>query len=262
MCIRGGPLSFRVVHTKTRAAIRCVYAASNTLKNADIKDRSDGTVDVSQAVPAGYHLSSKQSAILKHNDNGWNVLVTDRDDSSGSTVIINPGNNGSGNTTNPIQNPEGTDFSGVAVITNSDGATIYSNANTTQATNRTLANGTKWQIFGVRKVQGDTLAYNLGGSQWVKASDVLIAGGSNNNNPSTNTNQSSEVKTSGTFVVRVPDHPTWATVLWNHDATQHGELLKAGSAWKVYASKQINGKTYYRLGTNEQWVRAEYGYLK
>ncbi|KRO16977.1 leucine-rich repeat domain-containing protein [Lacticaseibacillus saniviri] len=163
------------------------------------------------------------------------------------------GNNPGGSTETPT--PEIKEMSGTAEVM--DETRIYRNAETTQATNRTLKIGSKWRVFGVRQVKGNTLAYNLGGNQWIKADDVLIRDDSGQvvQPPE----GESVTRLNGIFTVRVPGYPTWSTVLWDNYGKATNRFLKAGTRWKVFAKKQLNGRVYYSLGGHHQWVAAEYG---
>ncbi|MCI1883556.1 MAG: SLAP domain-containing protein [Lactobacillus sp.] len=56
----------------------------------------------------------------------------------------------------------------------------------------------------------------------------------------------------------VANHPTWKILLWDGEGHNTGVFIKPNSDWKVFEKKNINGLEYYRLGTDRQWVQAQY----
>ncbi len=58
----------------------------------------------------------------------------------------------------------------VTRITNTKGAKIYANPNSPQTTGRVLPKGSRWKVF--KELNNGTLWYNLGGNQWINASDT------------------------------------------------------------------------------------------
>jgi hypothetical protein len=56
----------------------------------------------------------------------------------------------------------------------------------------------------------------------------------------------------------VPNHPTWKILLWNGEGHGTGVFIKPNTNWKVYEKKSMNGLDYYRIGTDRQWVEAQY----
>lgn len=134
---------------------------------------------------------------------------------------------------------------GVVYINKADGATIYSDQATTKATDKTLDNTTAWKFHSVVKdVNGKTVAYNLGGKQYVKASEV----------------STSPVKAqAGVFTVNYPANSTWSIAVYNSDLKVQ-KLIPAKSTWATFGTKTLkDGKSYYNLGGN-QWVRTDYGF--
>lgn len=125
------------------------------------------------------------------------------------------------------------------------GTAIYQDAATTQAVSDTRANfATAWRSYGaVRNSAGQTVAYNLGGSQYIPARAVTTKG--------------SAQWTYGTVKVTVPNHPTWGAAIY----TQAGKLLKilpANSTWQTYGRwTNDHGTTYYSLG-GDQFLPAQY----
>ena len=134
--------------------------------------------------------------------------------------------------------------SGVVYVTTAAGADLFSDNATSNALGRNLANGTAWKVFGiVRDANGDVVAYNLGGKQYVRAADV-------------STTPAETQK--GIFTVRYPANAKWSIAVYNSNL-QVLKLIKAGSSWQTFGTKTLsNGKSYFNLGGN-QWVPTEYG---
>lgn len=134
---------------------------------------------------------------------------------------------------------------GVVYINKADGAQIYSDQATTSATDKTLDNTTAWKFHSVVKDSaGKIVAYNLGGKQYVKASEV----------------STSPVKAqAGVFTVNYPANSTWSIAVYNSDLKVQ-KLIPAKSTWATFGTKTLkDGKSYYNLGGN-QWVRTDYGF--
>lgn len=160
----------------------------------------------------------------------------------------------------PTTSPEIDDYSGVVTVFANDGALVYSDDNLSQASSKILVKGTQWQAFGIKKTKGNVIAYNLGGNQWVNASDVLISKSAPDPVPAPSLPSTNRIV--GVFTVNVPNHTKWATVVWDRFGKPTSEFLAAGTRWKVSAKKTVNGQDYYCLGSNDQWVSAKYGSLK
>ena len=134
--------------------------------------------------------------------------------------------------------------SGVIEVTNGSGAVLYTDNATSNGAGRTLAKGSSWKIYGVVKdAKGNIVAYNLGGKQYVKASDVAV---------------SAATTEKGTFTVRYAANPKWAIAVYN-SGLKVQKLISAGSRWQTFGTKTLSdGKSYFNLGGN-QWVRTDYG---
>lgn len=86
-----------------------------------------------------------------------------------------------------------------------------------------------------------------------------------NSLPSQNTTQnrnnvhSGETLWSGVVYVPVINgNRTWKVALLDQNGKYTGKYISTDSNWRVFAKKMINGKLYYRLGTQNQWIPAEY----
>lgn len=56
----------------------------------------------------------------------------------------------------------------------------------------------------------------------------------------------------------VPGHPHSKILLWDGSGHGTGRFISGNTNWKVNARKWINGKLYYRIGNDRQWVQADY----
>lgn len=156
------------------------------------------------------------------------------------------------NTAAPVQAADATATAipyqrATAKVTAAAGAQVYSDAGFTKPIKgKVLPKGSSWRVYNKFGNGNPTNGgYSVGGSQFVKVTDVQLT----------------DVKTawSGTFTVKVQNHPTWATVLYDKNMKPI-RSLPAGSRWKVYASYNIYGQNghyvdqYYDLG-NQQYVK-------
>lgn len=53
-------------------------------------------------------------------------------------------------------------------------------------------------------------------------------------------------------------NPSWAISLRDGKGHATGKYIQTNTRWKVCGIKQINGHTYYKLGTDKQWVPAKW----
>ncbi|KRL62948.1 SLAP domain-containing protein [Lactobacillus psittaci] len=87
-----------------------------------------------------------------------------------------------------------------------------------------------------------------------------------NNQTTTNATSTTSVKSPATEeeftgVVYVPvinNKPNWKIALLDGQGHYTGQFISTNTSWKVFAKKQINGKTFFRLGTDKQWIPADY----
>lgn len=73
-----------------------------------------------------------------------------------------------------------------------------------------------------------------------------------------NVHAASTTMTGIVHVNPVANHPTWKILLWDGEGHNTGVFIKPNTDWKVFEKKDINGIEYYRLGTDKQWVQAQY----
>ncbi|GEK05848.1 KxYKxGKxW signal peptide domain-containing protein [Schleiferilactobacillus harbinensis] len=135
---------------------------------------------------------------------------------------------------------------GTVYIKNVNGAALYSNMNmTAQITDRNLKQGTAWASYKkVYDAQGNVVGYNLGGQQYVKASDV----------------QETPIGdvTTQTFNGVVSVINPWTRVYSDSAMTKqiNNWTLDAGTRWQVFQKVFIDGKLAgYNLG-GQQFIKA------
>jgi hypothetical protein len=138
------------------------------------------------------------------------------------------------------------DARGTVYIKNTNGAALYSNMNmTAQITDRNLKQGTAWASYKkVYDAQGNVVGYNLGGQQYVKASDV----------------QETPIGdvTTQTFNGVVSVINPWTPVYSDSAMTKqiNNWTLDAGTRWQVFQKVFIDGKLAgYNLG-GQQFIKA------
>ncbi|MCH4170561.1 MAG: SLAP domain-containing protein [Lactobacillus sp.] len=135
------------------------------------------------------------------------------------------------------------DISYVDGTTLTDGVLfLYRGINT--STGATLPAGTFWKVFNVYGgSNANTFKYDVGGAtvEGTPNTDFAVFG-------------SQEGNFNGTFTVYGSGPATL------YDGAGNGvSQLYAGSAWKVFGAKVLNGAIYLRVGNDTQWVRLDAG---
>lgn len=187
--LSGGDLTIRVQKrsdTTNTTTFRFVDGNNNTVKTVALTGAPDQTVDIRQYLPSGYQLVNGATTTYDLSASAVTIDVTSTTPNTPNTPDTpdTPTNNGL--TISPA--------SGVVTITRTSGATLYGDAATSQATGRTLNDGSQWRYNAAVKDQdGNIVAYNVGGSQFVNAADASTQGNVQK----------------GVFTVRYPAHPSW-----------------------------------------------------
>lgn len=70
--------------------------------------------------------------------------------------------------------------------------------------------------------------------------------------------EAAEVAFSGVAKTFVKGHPNYAVAMMDANGVYTGKFLKQGFRFKVFGKKTIKGRVCYRLGTQSQWVPAEF----
>lgn len=91
---------------------------------------------------------------------------------------------------------------------------------------------------------------------------LIMDGQSNNTNadkPAENTNSDKGTEMSAIgYVPYVSGHKGWKIALVDQNGKYTGKYISANSSWKVWEKKTVNGRTMYRIGTQSQWIPAEF----
>lgn len=115
-------------------------------------------------------------------------------------------------------------------------------------TNILLNKGTYWKIWGAKVINGK-LFYRVGTQkQWVAAESVKVV----------DNTAIKETPVTGVVKVHVNGHPDYQVAMLDDKGNYTGQFLIQGNSYKLVAKKIINGRLCYRLGTQKQWVPAEY----
>lgn len=115
-------------------------------------------------------------------------------------------------------------------------------------TNIMLNKGTYWKIWGAKVINGK-LFYRVGTQkQWVAAESVKVV----------DNKAIKETPVTGVVKVHVNGHPDYQVAMLDDNGNYTGQFLIQGNSYKLVAKKIINGRLCYRLGTQKQWVPAEY----
>ena len=174
------------------------------------------------------------------------------------------GNSDSSNTDNPTDsngNSSSTDVSseeepmtGVAHI--KDTVTLVNGKG--ELSDQTIEANSDYKVFAKKTINGKVY-YRLGtDNQWVVADAVAYI------TPDIVTD-SDNAETPFAAIGYIPvlkNHPTWKIALVDGKGNYTGQYLAPNTNWKVFAKKIINGQTYYRLGTDQQWISAAFLQIK
>ncbi|WP_276805091.1 SLAP domain-containing protein [Lactobacillus hominis] len=150
----------------------------------------------------------------------------------------------------------------IVKVDNAKGAVIYSKPTTTAKTSRVLPNGSRWKTF--LQTDNGMLWYNLGGNQWVLASDLDASTSTKKDTTKTNNSNNSGFTDyskvhQGTGTVTVHYKPGYGIAVWSQPGKNAipGKYLKHGTSWKYFKYVNVNGTIWYNLGGN-QWVSGQY----
>ncbi|QNQ80206.1 SEC10/PgrA surface exclusion domain-containing protein [Lactobacillus sp. PV034] len=150
-------------------------------------------------------------------------------------------------------NSKETPMTGVAHIKNS--ITLVNGKG--EAVSQTINAETNYKVFAKKTINGKTY-YRLGtDNQWV----VEDAVSSITDGVPAKSNTEESFAAHG-YIPVLKSHPTWKIALVDGNGNYTGQYLPTNTKWKVFAKKTINGQTYYRLGTDQQWIPANFLQVK
>ncbi len=133
-------------------------------------------------------------------------------------------------------------------------------------TGKYIPTNSNWKVLAKKTVNGEDY-YRLGtDKQWVpgkflevklteSAKSTTPTKTESKETPATQTTAAKEEAVSGVaYAPVINNNPGWMIALLDGEGNYTGKYIPTNSNWKVYAKKTINGTTYYRLGTDKQWV--------
>ena len=107
----------------------------------------------------------------------------------------------------------------------------------------------KIQLTNQMTINGQVFCQIANTNHWVNANDLTLKAKTSKKNKKAK-------KTSVSYRYRRVARTVKKVRLVDAKGRKTKRTLKAGTTWKTFARKKINGKWYYRLGTQKQWVRA------
>ncbi|MCR1894127.1 SEC10/PgrA surface exclusion domain-containing protein [Lactobacillus rodentium] len=150
-------------------------------------------------------------------------------------------------------NSKETPMTGVAHIKNN--VTLVNGKG--EAVSQTINADTNYKVFAKKTINGKTY-YRLGtDNQWV----VEDAVSSITDGVPAKSNAEEPFAAHG-YIPVLNSHPTWKIALVDGNGNYTGQYLPTNTKWKVFAKKTINDQTYYRLGTDQQWIPASFLQVK
>lgn len=112
-----------------------------------------------------------------------------------------------------------------------------------------LNGGQKLKLTNQMTINGQVFYQITNTNHWVSANDLSIKA-------KTSKKSKKAKKTSVSHKYRRVARTVKKVRLVDAKGRKTKRTLKAGTSWKTFARKKINGKWYYRLGTQKQWARA------
>ncbi|WP_155286355.1 SLAP domain-containing protein [Lacticaseibacillus zhaodongensis] len=138
-----------------------------------------------------------------------------------------------------------------AYVFKSDGATPVLKSN---GTIKALGAGSTWKVFAELQL-GNRILYDLGGGQYVDASDVAYK------SPAEVSAEANTTAKSGIATINYV--PGYGIQVWHADSTMvlnsdgSAKKLMNGTQWKIFNQRIVDGHTYYGLG-GDQWIDSSY----
>ncbi|MEJ6348010.1 DUF5011 domain-containing protein [Holzapfeliella sp. He02] len=133
--------------------------------------------------------------------------------------------------------------------------------NSVNATSDFVQHGTTVKTFDTKTVDGVsyTRINSANSNQWVQ-SKYFDANANNapQNNNNTNTNTDSNQETPFEGVLTINYVPGYRVFLRDGQANMQQQSVAHGESFKVWAKKTVGNHTYYRIGTDAQWIEDTY----
>ncbi|MGX4644618.1 immunoglobulin-like domain-containing protein [Holzapfeliella sp. JNUCC 80] len=133
--------------------------------------------------------------------------------------------------------------------------------NAVNATSDFVQHGTTVKTFDTKTVDGVsyTRINKANSNQWVQ-SKYFDANANNapqtNNNTNTNTDSNQETPFESTLTINYV--PGYRVFLRDGQANMQQQSVAHGESFKVWAKKTVGNHTYYRIGTDAQWIEDTY----
>ncbi|WP_276804736.1 S8 family serine peptidase [Lactobacillus hominis] len=89
------------------------------------------------------------------------------------------------------------------------------------------------------------------------SSSASVTSSNSHTSQANNTAKETLVNAKG-YVPVLHNNPKWKVALRDQNGHLTGKYIATNTSWKIFAKKEINGKLYYRLGSQAQWVPADY----
>lgn len=126
--------------------------------------------------------------------------------------------------------------------TNSITSLVDSTGNAVQ--NRALAKDTDWQLGKIINIDGNTY-YQVATDEYALSTNITVI-----DSDSTNTDTDSNTNTDTTTDTSKIGTLSYAAKVVDPDGNATGQVLPAGSSWKLGETKNIDGNDYYQVATN------------
>ncbi|MFD1672610.1 SLAP domain-containing protein [Agrilactobacillus yilanensis] len=230
-----------------------VLDVSEVTNNTTTVDTAKKVITVASATPVYNQVDGSETGQTLAANTSWAYFQTQAA-ANGATWYEVGGNQWIKQGGTESNNTNTGNASGVATI-NANGAGVYTAPNNGNIT-KTLGTGTQWAVSGAQTVDG-VLWYRVGKDQWISSANVTdtnaisVTGETNTDN--TVTADNAKVITL-TEIAPVYDGPMTS------GGSLNGDLLAAGTAWKINDVQTYNGVTWGLVGNN-QWIDLSLGSL-
>ncbi len=134
--------------------------------------------------------------------------------------------------------------------------------NAVNATSDFVQHGTTVKTFDTKTVDGVsyTRINKANSNQWVQSkyfdANANNAPQTNNNDNNTNTDSNKETPFESTLTINYV--PGYRVFLRDGQANMQQQSVAHGESFKVWAKKTVGNHTYYRIGTDAQWIEDTY----
>ena len=210
---------FRSLKPARDAAQAQIAAAQTALDTA----RTNLQTAQNRLTQAQAHLNDLQHPSISFDDNDDSVVVTPQ------TPVVSP--------VTPVD---------LSATLNEGSIPVYDQSGQVIAH---LNGGQKLKLTNQMTINGQVFYQITNTNHWVSANDLSIKA-------KTSKKSKKAKKTSVSHKYRRVARTVKKVRLVDAKGRKTKRTLKAGTSWKTFARKKINGKWYYRLGTQKQWVRA------